>query len=231
MPTSLAFQAYEAIKKDILTCSLDPGQQIAQPQLVERYGLGLTPVREALKRLEHDGYVQSIPRFGYVISPITPTDVKELYELRLFLEIASVRLAAERAPEAELQALMEQANFTYRYGDHTSYAGFLEANLHFHTQIALASGNRRLAGLVRRTLGEMTRIFHLGLDLRDSAEEMRSEHVQLCQALLARDAQAAEQMIQEQISCSQERVLERLQQRIAQAELDRIPVQARRTFE
>ncbi len=230
MSTSLALQAYEAIKKDILTCELDPGGQIAQAQLAERYSLGLTPVREALKRLENEGYVQSIPRFGYLITPITASDVQELYELRLVLETEAVRMAAGRASEAALQALCEHAHFTYRYGDRESYAAFLEANLQFHTQTALASGNRRLAELVRRTLGEMTRIFHLGLDLRDSAEEMREEHLLLCGALKARDPESAESILREQIDRSQARVLERLSQPIDQPGLEPAALQPRRAF-
>jgi len=230
MTTSLALQAYEAIKKDILTCELDPGRQIAQAQLAERYSLGLTPIREALKRLENEGYVQSIPRFGYLITPITASDVQELYELRLVLETEAVRMAAERAPAAALQALCEHASFTYRYGDRESYSAFLEANLEFHTQTALASGNRRLAELVRRTLGEMTRIFHLGLDLRDSAEEMRDEHLQLCRALQDRDPDAAGRILREQIDRSQARVLERLRQRIEPAGLEPAALHPRRTF-
>lgn len=225
MPPSLALQAYQAIKKDILSCALIPGLQINQPQLAERYQLGLTPIREALKRLEHEGYVRSIPRFGYVISPITVSDVKELYEIRLLLETSAVRLAAERASEDNLRELNERAGFSYRYGDHESYVEFLNANLQFHTQIALACGNRRLAELVRQTLGEMTRIFHLGLDLRDSAEEMRAEHLLLTQALLDRDPQGAVRIVHEQITCSQARVLESLRQFFGQNGLDGVSIQ------
>ena len=67
---SLADKAYEVIKADIITCVLRPGQQIAQPRFAERYGMGLTPVREALQRLAQEGFVQAVPRFGYIISPI-----------------------------------------------------------------------------------------------------------------------------------------------------------------
>lgn len=85
MGESLAGQAYEAIRNEIITCRLRPGQQIAQPQLAERYQTGTTPVRDALQRLAQEGLVQPIPRFGYLVTQITLSDVTEMYELRSIL--------------------------------------------------------------------------------------------------------------------------------------------------
>ncbi|MGC8838005.1 MAG: GntR family transcriptional regulator [Anaerolineae bacterium] len=210
MTVSLADRAYEVIKADIVTCVLRPGQQIAQPQLAERYGLGLTPVREALQRLAQEGFVQAVPRFGYIVSPISISDIHEIYELRSIAESAAARLAAVRGSQEALRRIAEQANFTYRYRDRQSYTNFLTLNSEFHLAIAVASGNRRLADLVSHLLDELLRVFHLGLDLRDSADEMRDEHVALATALLERDPVRAEQLVQSQIARSQQRVLEAL---------------------
>jgi DNA-binding GntR family transcriptional regulator len=212
MSQSLAEQAYQLIRRDILLCKLEPGLTIAQAQLVQAYGLSTTPVREALKRLEQEGYVQSIPRFGYLITPVTVEDIENIYELRLILEKSAIRLAAKRASESELLEIEKNAQFTYRYKDTQSYQSFLETNVSFHTAIALTSGNRRLADHISRLLDDMTRIFHLGLELRDSAEEMKNEHIALASALLKRDADLAEQITEDQIQRSQQRVLEMLNQ-------------------
>ncbi|MBC7225211.1 MAG: GntR family transcriptional regulator [Anaerolineae bacterium] len=210
MNLSLADKAYEVIKTDIITCVLRPGQQIAQPQLAERYGVGLTPVREALQRLAQEGFVQAVPRFGYIVSPIAISDVYEIYELRSIAESAAARLAAVRGSQEALRRIAEEANFTYRYRDRRSYSDFLALNSKFHLSIAEAAGNRRLANLVAHLLDELLRVFHLGLDLRDSAEEMRDEHIALATALLERDPIRAEQLVQSQIARSQQRVLEAL---------------------
>ena len=97
---SLSEQAYDRIKADIITCSLKPGMQIAQPALVEKYNIGMTPIREAMQRLAQEGFVTPIPRFGYTITPITFTDVREIYELRSILESAAARLAALRGNQS-----------------------------------------------------------------------------------------------------------------------------------
>ncbi len=219
---SLANQAYAALRKDILTCTLDPGSRIAQSQLVERYNMGITPIREALKRLEQEGFVQSIPRFGYLITPITIKDVEDLYDLRLILEKSSVRQAIQRITQQQIEQLQSMTEFTYTFKDRESYLAFLENNVNFHMTIALTSGNRRLAEMVGSILSEMTRIFNLGLALRDSGEEMHNEHVALARAICARDVLLAEQLVEDQINLSRRRVIERLIQRQNEAALEKM---------
>lgn len=198
------------IKQDIISCVLEPGQQIIQAQLSQDYGIGLTPVREALQRLAQQGLVQSVPRVGYVVSPITFSDLQEIFELRLTLESAALRLAILRASDKQLAEIARMANFTYTYHDKASYKTFLARNADFHTSIAIAGGNRRLADAVARVLDELTRVFHLGLDLRDSAEEKLNDHLRLTEALCDRDSDRAQRLIQEEIERSQKRVYDAL---------------------
>jgi DNA-binding GntR family transcriptional regulator len=207
---SLSKKAYDLIRAEILSCGLAPGQQIAQSQLVEKFGLSLTPVREALQRLAHEGLVQPYPRFGYIVSPVSEEALRDLYEYRILLETAAVRLAVARASDAGLAQLVENARFKYVYKDREEYSRFLERNAAFHIAIARLAGNARLAEALAGLLDELTRIFHLGLDLRDSAVEMEAEHLALAEALLARDAARAEQEVCDQIVHSQQRVLEAL---------------------
>jgi DNA-binding GntR family transcriptional regulator len=219
---SLAEKAYSVIKKDILTCVLDPGSQIAQSQLVERYEFGVTPIRESLKRLEQEGFVRPIPRFGYIICPITINDIEDVYGVRMILETSAVKLAIQRASDEQLAKLQTKANFTYTFKDRESYLQFLEHNISFHVSIAMASGNRKLADLLSKVLNEMTRIFNLGLDLRDSAQEMTREHILLADALAGRALEKAIQIITDQIVLSRQRVMEEMTQRLGQRAMSEI---------
>jgi len=211
---SIADQAYKAILLDILTCGLEPGSQIAQSQLMERYTFGVTPVREALKRLESEGFVRTIPRFGYIITPITVKDVEDIYEMRLILELSSVRFSIQRASDHQILELEKYAATTYIYKDHESYQRFLEQNNAFHYSIALSGSNRKLADSLLNLLNQMIRIFNLGLDLRDSAEEMKHEHVALIKAIQARDTSLAEKIFLDQINRSRQRVLQMISQKL-----------------
>lgn len=211
---SFAEQAYKAILLDILICKLDPGSQIAQSQLMEYYPFGVTPVREALKRLESEGFVRTIPRFGYIITPITVKDVEDIYEMRSILELASVRLAIQRASDSQLAELEKYTAVTYIYKDHESYQRFLEQNNAFHYSIAVSGGNRKLADMLFNLLNQMIRIFNLGLELHDSAEEMRHEHIALIKAVQARDTSLAEKIMLDQINRSRQRVVQMISQKL-----------------
>lgn len=208
--TSLAGKAYDQIKHDIITCVLEPGQKIVQSALAERYDVGTTPIREALQRLAQDKLVKPVARVGYIVSEVTIDDVREIFELRYVLETATTRLAASRADQEELEEIHANAHFTYTYRDRDSYSEFLSRNAMFHRAIAEAAGNERLAGAIAQVLDELTRVFHLGLDIRDSAEEMTREHITLAEALCDRDADRATDVVQMQIARSQERILQAL---------------------
>ena len=123
-----------------------------------------------------------------------------------------------------MEQIRQSANFTYTFKDRDSYQRFLEHNIHFHVSIAQASGNRKLAQLLAELLNEMTRIFNLGLDLRDSGQEMRGEHIALANALAERDAERAEEIVHDQIMLSRQRVLEMLVKRIDQQRMEDIGI-------
>ena len=211
---SLSDKAYDLIRRDIICCALQPGQQIGQLQLVEKYGVGMTPIREALQRLAHENLVTPVPRSGYLVSPITFADIRELFELRSTLETAAVRMAALRGSDEQLRQLARKANFTYIYHNREDYTRFLALNADFHCSIAAIAGNQRLTESLSRLLDELTRVFHLGLDLKDSAEEMRAEHLALAEALLARDDALAVRLVTGQVSSSFQRVVEAVMSRV-----------------
>lgn len=210
---NLSNQAYEAIKLAIITCELSPGQQIPQHELVEKYNIGTTPIREALMRLVQEGLVEPIPRFGYIVSRVTLSDIHELYEVRQILEAAAARLAATRATKEQLDEISQNAQFTYVFGDRKSYHDFLKKNTDFHLLVANASGNRRLKKQISKAHDELMRVFHFGLDMRKNAEEMHDDHTALAEALCARDGEKAAKIVEVQIATSKEWMLQGLTQK------------------
>jgi DNA-binding GntR family transcriptional regulator len=194
----------------ILTSELAPGEELREVALTESTGFGRSPVREALRRLVQEGFVEVRPRQGYRVSVITLASVQDLFEMRLVLEPVAVELAAQRAPQEELEALHELAHKTYVHGDTRSCEQFLRDNREFHVRIAKATGNERLARALRGLLEEMQRLFFISLGNRDRASDMVHEHHGLHDALLARDAARAREIVIEQIEASRARVLEAL---------------------
>ena len=108
--------AYRTIKDDIISCALEPGEDISEGMLAARYGLGKAPIRSALMRLRQEGLVVSRGRLGNAVSAVTFRDVQEIFQLRLVLEVTAVRLAAGKVDARRLRALNEARTWRFRAG-------------------------------------------------------------------------------------------------------------------
>jgi DNA-binding GntR family transcriptional regulator len=199
--------AYEHLKRLILTGALAPGEELREGALTESSGFGRTPVREGLRRLVQEGFVEVRPRQGYRVAVVTLTSVRDLFEMRLLLEPAAAELAATRASQEDLAALHDLAHESYVPGDPDSYERFLERNREFHVRVATAAGNERLASTLRVLLEEMQRLFFISLSGDGTAVELVHEHHELHDALLARDAARARQVVIDQVEASRSRVM------------------------
>lgn len=209
---SLAEQAYLQLQQDILTCSLSPGQVISERELGRRYEMSKTPIREALNQVCHQGLVQRLPGRGYMVAPITIKDVRDLFDMRLILEVTAAERAAHHPASAHIRTLKEMSAVSYNLDDPESHIRFLRTNREFHLSLAEAAQNRRLVAALSGLLIELDRLFHLGLRLRDSSAEMKQEHQELVACLEKGDAVRATDAIERQIMTSRDRVLEAILQ-------------------
>lgn len=203
-------QAYEILRRAIVRCELVPGSLVSEAELAGRLGLKRAAARSAMDRLSVIGLLSPVRRRGYLVKPVTLRDVSDLFQLRLIVEAATARLAAGRVDAASLRRLDRVCMAGYRPGDRESEARFLQANSEFHLTIAAAAGNERLLSLLAQIFGEMERLFHFGLALRNRTDEMRQEHRALIEALAKGDADAAERFIREEHGSSKAMVLDAL---------------------
>jgi DNA-binding GntR family transcriptional regulator len=195
----LADTAYEYIKRDIVRCTLEPGQQVTEEELAERYRVGRAAVRAALKRLYQEQLIEIMTRQRYMIAPITLKHVSELFDVRLLLEPPAARRAAGRVDGELLRTLDELCRAQYKVGDRESAATFLSVNTRFHVAVAEASGNSLQASMIGSLLDKVERVHHLGHLLHDRNEVAYHEHHDLLEALLAGDGDRAEQIMVDQI--------------------------------
>ena len=99
--------AYERIKEMILDTVLKPGEVIFTPKLARIFQVSRTPVREALARLKQEGWIISTDGQGFLVSPLTPTDINEIFETSLFLEPPAIKLFTEVASDQLLNELWD----------------------------------------------------------------------------------------------------------------------------
>lgn len=206
----LAEMAYERIKRDILRCDLEPGSQVTEEQLAERFGLSRSVVRPALKRLYQQQLVRTVSRNRYVIPPITIKDANDLFELRLMIEPSAAKRAAGRVDPEQLQLLEQLCAAQYEPGNRDSADAFLQANAEFHVTVARASGNDLLAEVVASLLDREQRLNHLAHMLGDRNQDAFHEHRELVEALVAADGEQAERVMAVGIRSARAFVLEAL---------------------
>ncbi|MDE2571647.1 MAG: GntR family transcriptional regulator [bacterium] len=210
-PSTLTDRAYAAIKRRLIRLDIPPGAVFTESKMAAELGLGKTPVREALMRLQREGLVEVLARSGYRAAPVTLRDVKELMALRAILECEAASQAAQAMKDPhQLRSLDALCRVDYEPHDRASISRFLRANTEFHVTIAEASGNRRLARTLERLLHELERIFHLGLALTSRTQEIVHEHESLVDAIMRGDAASAREIALAQCQASQKMVLDAL---------------------
>lgn len=207
---TVAEDVYRALKRDLITLRHRPGSSLTEQRLAQLYGSSRVPVREACRRLDHEGLLIGRPYRGYVVPSISLKEIRDCFDIRLGLETHGLRLAANRAEPGELRSLEELAACEYEYHDWNSYVEFLEHNLAFHLRLMQLSRNDRLVSILRDLLGGMQRYFFLGLDLGDFASEMRSEHEELIALLVRDESERAIESLGQQIERSRDRILRAL---------------------
>jgi DNA-binding GntR family transcriptional regulator len=200
--------AYEVIKLDIVHCLLEPGSQVTEEQLAEKYGVGRAAVRAALNRLCQEKLVRLQKRRGYFVAPITLKHVNDIFQLRMVLEPAVARLAAGRVDGDLLYRLNELCRAEYQTGDAVSAAAFLSTNTDFHLAIAEAIDNELLYDMLATLFSKVERAHHLGHILHDRNEEALHEHTELVEALVAGDADRAEGVMATQIQAARRFIID-----------------------
>lgn len=209
----MAEDVYQALKRDVLTLRHRPGEPLREQDLAERYGASRAPVREACRRLQQEGLVESVPYKGYFAQRISLKEIAECFDLRLVLETHAVRSAVERVRDGgaeSVERLEALGRVEYTRDDPDSYEEFLARNLEFHVAVAELAGNGRLLRVLKDLIESMQRFFFLGLDLGDFGAEMREEHEELIRLIRDGDADGAADMTRRQIERSRERILKAL---------------------
>jgi DNA-binding GntR family transcriptional regulator len=188
--TSLADKAYHEIRGLIVSLELAPGAVIDERDLIERLEIGRTPVREALRRLSHEGLVEVYPRRGMFVTGVDVRELARLSEVRAVLEPEAARLAAERATEsdrAELSELLAELD-----GGNSE---LMELDERIHRAVYRAAHNDLLEATLEQYYVLALRIWSIALDRAHELEEAVEAHRMLLEAIQAGDGdRAAETM-------------------------------------
>ncbi|PJJ44824.1 DNA-binding GntR family transcriptional regulator [Glutamicibacter mysorens] len=196
---SMAERAYQVLRDRLIMMDIAPGDPINEAQLVAELGIGRTPLREALKRLEVDHLVQSYPRRGTFASRVDITELADITEVRQALEpLAAAKAAVLQGGSARAGIQTTLAAVQQLSGENLRRT-LMENDLEVHRLIYQAAGNHHLEQTLIRLDNLATRIWCMALDRLPSIDEHIDEHVALLQAILDGHAQRAQELALEHI--------------------------------
>jgi DNA-binding GntR family transcriptional regulator len=204
---------YQQVRDKIVSGEIKPGAILTESGLSAEYGMSKAPVREALVLLGHEGLVEPMPRVGHVVASFTVQDVLEAFHLRSILEAEAAGLAAERITEEGFAALLKIVDEESALSEKARAGGFDERafdekayglNTEFHHLIARASGNGRLADLIKQLVEDMQRM--LAFDPRLVTPR---QHMEIVEALKHGDRARAGQAMKRHTEETKSLVLDR----------------------
>lgn len=190
-------RAYLVLRQAIRTLRLAPGQMVREREVVEALGMSRTPVREALVRLETEGWVQIIPRHGFLVNSLAADDLQQMYEIVEGLDGMATALATTRNTPETLSSLKSMLQRQLEALERNDLIAWAELDDAFHLQIVKFSGNARLCDLVENYNDQLYRARLYTINLRPKPTRSVEEHQRIFEAMCAGDAEVARIQMQD----------------------------------
>ena len=198
---SLPARIQGVLLEGILTGALPPGERLLVEDVAERFGVSKIPVREALKALEADGWVTSQPRRGTYVRELSASELDEIFEMRRLLEPYSVRQAALRRTDAQLETLAQLLAQIETALQAADVVGLTQANRRIHSVMADAAGNSLLCESIVKLELQLQRYF-VAVNWQHRRESI-DQHLHIYEALRDRNAELAERLTLEHLDHTQ----------------------------
>ena len=200
--------AYKAIRQRILDNVYPAGHRALEQEYADELGLSRTPVREALLKLAGEGLVEVIPRHGTRVLPVSPDDMREIYEMLTALEpMAAEVLARKKLPPADLKPLIDASRDMTAALKANDLDGWAAADERYHRLLIALAGNRLLADTVQGLWDRAHRARMVTLRLRPKPVNSTAEHNAIVEAIRAGDAALAASLYRHHRECGSSELL------------------------
>ncbi|MGD9667412.1 MAG: GntR family transcriptional regulator [Synergistaceae bacterium] len=202
-------KAYEWIRDAIESGELEMGTPLPENLLAREIGVSRTPIREALRSLEQDGYVKIIPQKGAFVSEISLEDLKEIYDIRKLLEPFAALSAVNRIPGEELDE-MEKG---WKALKKSALAGEIdltrvsEMDLLLHLTITKYATNKRIGAIITTYHAQIKRFQKLSAQSLANIHETIGQHLEILEKLRERDARGLSSLLYEHIAKSESNIM------------------------
>lgn len=203
---------FETLRDAIINQVLRPGERLMEIQLAEEMGVSRTPVREAIRKLELEGFVVMVPRKGAYVAGISMKDIHEVFEVRAALEALAASLAAERITEEELEEMERRLVKEAEETELNNLRSIVEIDTSFHDILYRTARNSRLVHFVNLLQEQLHRFRSASLARPGRSRTALEEHRKIVEALADRDGKRAEQLAREHIENAEQAMMLSLEQ-------------------
>lgn len=201
----------ESLREAIRNGALKPGERIMEIQLAEELGVSRTPVREAIRKLELEGYVVMMPRRGTYVASMSIRDINEIFEIRTALESLSNGLAADHITDEELEHLQRLLVIIGGYIKEENIEKIVETDIEFHDTIYHAARNTRLVGIISNLRDQLTRFRTLSMSYPGRLEATLEEHRLIIDAIARGDRKSASKAAERHMENSEKTLLKAME--------------------
>lgn len=185
----------EHIRDAIISGTLKAGSRVSEPELADRYGISRTPIREAFRQLESEGYLTVIPRRGAIVREFTQKDVEDFYAIKSILEGYAARQACIRLTPKEVEKFETNNRKLAELAEQDDFKSFFKLHNEFHEMFIKAADNEKLRELITSVVTRFQRLRFMSLSLPGRMKVAVQEHDKIIDAFRRKDPEMAEMLV------------------------------------
>ena len=185
----------EFVKDAIIKGRLKPGGRVPESELAEMFGISRTPIREAFRQLESEGFITFTPRKGAIVSPITDKDVIEFYAIKGLLEGYAAKMACCKISDKEIRRMEDLNSQMTKCAERNDVKNFFKLDNQLHDVFLKICGNDKLYNLIYVLVQQFERFRKTSLSLSGRMWSSVKQHNEIIEAFKKRDVDLVERLV------------------------------------
>ena len=186
--------AYDVLRNRIVNCIYPPSSILNEAQLAAEFGISRTPIREAISRLENEGFIQIVPKKGIFVTSVSLTDVRQIFQARIAIEPIAVKMAGPNLPHDELRRY--RACYS---GEEPDIYNAFRADTEMHLFIIRHCGNRFIIEMMEKVFDVNTRVIISSKQNQCQIHDARKEHIKVLDLILDGNYDEAASFMEEHV--------------------------------
>lgn len=196
--TPLSEKIAMTIRNNIIKGIIKPGERLVEPKLSEMLGISRTPIREALRLLEMEGFIEIIPRRGAVVTTLTEKDIDDIFVIKMKLEPLASKLAVHHLDKSDIDKMRDLIK-KMDSGSSRVVSQMINWNYDFHRIFIYKCGNERLIKMLEGLQQQFKRATVFSFSIDGRTQEVRDEHGELLEAFEKKDEDAVERVVEKHV--------------------------------